>query len=91
MSVDVLAVGAIRRAQELGIRVPEEVSIVGFDDIELAQIAYPALTTVHVPHRVMGRRAAQVLVGLLRGEPISESEELQVSLTFRDSLSALAE
>ena len=46
---DVLAVGALQRARDMKIAVPDDVSILGFDDIELAQVAYPALTTVHVP------------------------------------------
>ncbi|PUB14951.1 LacI family DNA-binding transcriptional regulator [Yoonia sediminilitoris] len=87
---DVLAVGALRRARELGIKVPQEVSILGFDDIELAQIAYPALTTVHVPHREMGRRAAMALVGLLKdGTPI-KPVKLHAAPIFRDTLAAAA-
>lgn len=83
---DVLAVGALRRAREMNILVPDDVSIIGFDDIELAQIAYPALTTVHVPHREMGRRAAIALVNLVKdGTPI-EAVELKARPVFRDTL-----
>lgn len=83
---DVLAVGALRRAREMQIAVPQDVSIIGFDDIELAQVAFPSLTTVHVPHREMGRRAAQVLVGLVQGAPMAASVRLDAKLMFRDSL-----
>lgn len=83
---DVLGVGALRRARELGIKVPEDVSIIGFDDIELAEIAYPALTTVHVPHREMGRSAGEALAKLVtQGTPI-EPVELEASLVLRDTL-----
>jgi len=83
---DVLAVGALRRARELGISVPEDVSVVGFDDIELAQVAFPALTTVHVPHREMGRQAGQSLAKLLRyGEPIKPIA-LPTRIAMRDTL-----
>ena len=83
---DVLAVGALRRARELGISVPKDVSVVGFDDIELAQVAFPALTTVHVPHREMGRKAGQALAKLLRdGEPI-KPQALPTRIVMRDSL-----
>ncbi|MEL0158419.1 MAG: LacI family DNA-binding transcriptional regulator, partial [Deltaproteobacteria bacterium] len=58
---DVLAVGALRKAKEMGFRIPDDLSITGFDDIELAQVVDPPLTTVHVPHRRMGTRAAQIL------------------------------
>lgn len=83
---DVLAVGALRAAQKMNIRVPDEVSILGFDDIELAQVAYPALTTMRVPHREMGQTAARSLVNTLReGAPI-EPVELSPRLILRDTL-----
>lgn len=83
---DVLAVGALREARRMGIRVPEEVSIVGFDDIELAQVTYPELTTVHVPHREMGHHAARTLIDHLEnGTPI-RSHELVADIRFRASL-----
>ena len=84
---DVLAVGAMRRARELGIDIPSEVSITGFDDIELAQVAVPALATVHVPHRDMGRKAARMLVGMVQGTGPAETVELAADLRLRASLS----
>lgn len=83
---DVLAVGALRRAREMGIDVPGDVSVTGFDDIELAQVAVPALTTVHVPHREMGRSAARELVRMVRGEGDTVTIELRAELRMRDSL-----
>ncbi|WP_375255981.1 LacI family DNA-binding transcriptional regulator [Yoonia sp.] len=86
---DVLAVGAIRKAREMGIDVPRDVSIIGFDDIELAQVVHPPLTTVHVPHREMGRLAALALVKHLQhGAPL-EKIELQVRAVYRDTLAAV--
>jgi len=67
---DVLAAGAIRGARETGLAAPGDVSIVGFDDIELATVVEPALTTVRVPHRRMGRAAAQLLLRMVgSGDP----------------------
>ena len=83
---DVLAVGALRRAREMGLRVPQDVSITGFDDIELAQVAYPALTTVHVPHREMGRRAALALAQMVKDGIALQSQELQTHAVMRDTL-----
>lgn len=83
---DVLAVGALRGAQELGLDVPGQVSITGFDDIELAQVACPALTTVHVPHREMGRCAARALVQMVQGKGPVEAKELATDLRLRASL-----
>ncbi|WGH78060.1 LacI family DNA-binding transcriptional regulator [Jannaschia ovalis] len=83
---DVLAVGALRAAKAAGLSVPGNVSITGFDDIELAMVATPALTTVHVPHREMGRRAAQILVALVRGERPPPAIDLGTELRLRDTL-----
>ncbi|MEM7189202.1 MAG: LacI family DNA-binding transcriptional regulator [Pseudomonadota bacterium] len=83
---DVLAVGAIKRAQARSIKVPEDISITGFDDIELSQIIEPELTTVHVPHREMGRKAAEVLIRSLEGEGAGRSIELAPSIRMRASL-----
>lgn len=83
---DVLAVGALRQAREMHIDVPGAVSIVGFDDIELAQVAYPPLTTVHVPHQQMGRKAAQALVGMVRQGDTPKAVALEVRLVLRDTL-----
>jgi LacI family transcriptional regulator len=83
---DVLAVGALRRAREMGINVPKDVSVIGFDDIELAQVAYPSLTTVHVPHREMGRLAAAALVQTLKdGMPLQKTR-LEATPVMRETL-----
>ncbi|WP_299606204.1 LacI family DNA-binding transcriptional regulator [uncultured Tateyamaria sp.] len=86
---DVLAAGALRRAQEMNLSVPEDISITGFDDIELARILTPSLTTVHVPHREMGRRAAVELVKMVKMDSPGVSEQLESSLKMRGSLKAL--
>lgn len=83
---DVLAAGALGRARERGIRVPDDVSITGFDDIELAQVVYPPLATVHVPHREMGRRAAQVLVGMVKDGKVVAPVKLDAAVRLRASL-----
>ncbi len=83
---DVLAVGALRAAREMGLAVPGEISITGFDDIEIAMLAEPALTTVHVPHREMGRRAAGMLIQMLRDGPGDQSVELPTEIRLRQSM-----
>ena len=83
---DVLAAGALQGARALGLAVPGDVSITGFDDIELAQIVTPTLTTVHVPHGEMGQKAAQELVRLVETGQAGPSVELPVSLQRRESL-----
>ena len=59
---DVLAAGAMKMAHEMGMEIPKDVSITGFDNLELASVLEPALTTVHVPHREMGMLAAKTLL-----------------------------
>ena len=83
---DVLAVGAIGEAKRLGYRVPDDLSVTGFDDIELAQVAEPPLTTVHVPHRKMGREAALALMEMIRSGQPAPSVELETDIRMRSSL-----
>jgi len=83
---DVLAIGAVLEAKRRGYRVPEDLSITGFDDIEVAALSDPALTTVHVPHRKMGAAAARALLrAIATGEP-AQSLELPTELRIRGSL-----
>ncbi|WP_420339468.1 LacI family DNA-binding transcriptional regulator [Roseibium sp.] len=82
---DVLAVGALRAAANLGLKVPDDVAITGFDNIELAFVAPVPLTTVHVPHRRMGQLAARALIEALHGRS-PESVELPTEVRHRDTL-----
>jgi len=83
---DVLAAGALRGAAKLGLEVPEQVSITGFDDIELARLVTPGLSTVHVPHREMGRLAAQELVAMIEEQRPGVSQCLTTAVKHRASL-----
>jgi len=68
---DMYALGAYAGARDLGLRVPEDVSIVGFDDIALAAVAYPPLTTVRQPIELLAKQAVTTLISQLEG---TESE-----------------
>ena len=83
---DVLAIGALQKARDLGLNVPDDISITGFDDIELARVAHPGLTTVHVPHKEMGALAAQRLVDLIEGKGTRFDTRLDAPVVFRASL-----
>lgn len=83
---DVLAVGALRAAHRLGLRVPQDISITGFDDIELASVATPGVSTVHVPHREMGQQAASVLVDMIEAGTRPASVRLVPTLEIRGTL-----
>lgn len=82
---DVLAVGALLQAQEMGIAVPRELSIIGFDDLELARHMHPALTTVHVPTQEMWECAAERLIAALQHQPCPAATEFKVELVVRGS------
>lgn len=84
---DVLAIGALHAAARMGLNVPDDVSITGFDDIELAEVTQPPLTTVHVPHEKMGALAAHTLVKMVKGEQPA-SVELETRLCIRKTLGA---
>jgi DNA-binding LacI/PurR family transcriptional regulator len=64
---DLSAIGAIRALRTHGRRVPEDVSVIGFDDIHLAGYVTPALTTIRQPTYAMGRRAAELLIDAIEG------------------------
>ncbi|MGQ7844495.1 LacI family DNA-binding transcriptional regulator [Granulosicoccus sp. 3-233] len=83
---DVLAAGAIVRARKAGVGIPDDVSITGFDDIDLATTVHPALTTVRVPQRRMGRSAARLLLELLTTDHRPESIEFETEIMHRESL-----
>ena len=63
---DNIALGALKAFEENGIRVPEDVSVVGFDDMPFAEFSTPPLTTVRVAKEEMGRLAVRILVGRAR-------------------------
>jgi DNA-binding LacI/PurR family transcriptional regulator len=82
---DTLALAVLRTAAEDGIRVPEELSVIGFDDTSRAQTTSPTLTTVRQPHIEKGRHAGELLLGLLRGDPTPPPVWLPTELIIRDS------
>lgn len=85
---DQMALGAIRRLTEHGCRVPEDVSVVGFDDIPEAAYYRPALTSVRQDFAGLGRRSADLIVGLMQGSSLLEQERLRPTLIARESSAA---
>ncbi len=88
---DLQALGALEAARALGLRVPDDVSIVGYDDIPLSRWVSPRLTTVHQPLRQMGVEAAKLVLALRDEQPAASSSapaarmDLATSLVVRDS------
>ncbi|MFN3143764.1 MAG: substrate-binding domain-containing protein [Paracoccaceae bacterium] len=83
---DVLAAGALSRARKMGLRGRGRTSPSRAARQDIAEIVTPALTTVHVPHRAMGRGAARMLVAMRNGEDPGPSVELEATIAERESL-----
>jgi len=82
---DLMAVGAMQACGELGRRVPADCAVVGFDDIPLASLVAPALTTVQVDKLAAGRRAMTLLLRAISGDAGALSETLETRLIVRAS------
>jgi len=87
---DVLAIGAQFEALALGLRVPDDVSITGFDDLDLSREVSPALTTVHAPLEEMGRLTADYLLTAQETEEAPTHIELPAELVVRGSTGPVA-
>jgi DNA-binding LacI/PurR family transcriptional regulator len=82
---DALALGSLHAAQELGLEVPADLSIIGFDDSPQAMAADPPLTTIRQPHTAKGRRAGRLLLELLDDTSAAATELLPADLIVRAS------
>ena len=85
-SNDEMAAGVLAVAHGLGLAIPEDLSVVGFDDVPLASQVWPALTTIRQPIPAMAAQAAELLLRQLRGEPYDHSGHVvESALMFRQS------
>ena len=90
-SNDLMALGALQAAQEMALRCPEDLSIIGFDNLEFSEITSPPLTTVHQPGYQLGTRAAEILLKQVRsGIDTAEQVVLKTELILRQSACAPA-
>lgn len=86
---DMIALGVLRAAAERGVRVPEQLSVVGFDDIEVSRYLYPALTTVGQSIGQLGETAAARLLARIRTPDLSAEQQLvEPTLVLRESTAA---
>jgi len=89
---DVIAIGTLKACVAAKVKVPSEISIMGCDDIELAQLVTPELTTIRVPAGELGARAARLLIRAIEGEKEKKaSRPLPVSLVKRGTTAAAPE
>ncbi|GGG83152.1 LacI family DNA-binding transcriptional regulator [Paenibacillus radicis (ex Gao et al. 2016)] len=86
---DLMALGALQGVKEMGKKVPDDISIIGFDNIDLTAYCTPALSTVHQYKYELGTAAAQVLIDLLEGKDVSHHVMLATDVIQRESVRRL--
>jgi LacI family transcriptional regulator len=87
-SNDLTAIGVLRAIHYAGLRVPDDISVIGFDDIELSQYTQPALTTVRLSREELGRCAFEALYRTLQnGNREGQQIKISTTLVIRDSTS----
>ena len=87
---DEMAIGALKHLKQQGLRVPQDVSLVGFDDIPFAAYCDPPLTTIAQPAEMFGQKAVEMLIALIEKKPLAQRHVvLPFELTLRQSTAAL--
>jgi len=81
---DLMAIGLIRAFQEVGLRVPQDVSVVGFDDMPGSELLYPSLTTVRQDFQALGRQCLAILLAAIAGQPVTPGR-IPPTLVTRES------
>jgi LacI family transcriptional regulator len=81
----VSAIGTIRALHDCGLRVPEDVSVIGYDDIQSASYHVPSLTTIQQPLKEMGRIGSQILLDKLAGKDTPALVRVEPQLIVRES------
>lgn len=82
---DMMAFGTIYAARRLGFKIPDELAVVGFDDVHLSAFFDPALTTVEIPRYRMGQGAMEMLIDLISGKPFDRMRWFKTRLIVRES------
>jgi LacI family transcriptional regulator len=84
-TTDTLAIGALCECRVLGTRVPEDVSVAGFSDLEIVSQLDPPLSTVHIPADQIGTRIADFLIDRISGRTSPEKIEIEANVIIRQS------
>jgi LacI family transcriptional regulator len=83
-----MASGVLFEAHERGLRIPDDLSIAGFDDTLLAPHVWPGLTTIHQPTAALAGRATENLFAQIKGKPVAPSTEIPTTFVRRRSTGA---
>lgn len=86
---DLLAIGAIQAAKQFGFRVPDDISIIGFDNTRLCTVIDPPLTSIAQPLYDLGQKSMEILLGQISGKPVPPRTILDITLVVRDSVKIL--
>lgn len=83
---DLIAIGIVSGLLKRGIRIPEEIELVGFDNIELSGVFHPPLTTISKPHYDMAQHISRQLINIIEGkEPSLTHMQVEPSLVIRET------
>lgn len=82
---DDLALGCMKAVKEMGHRIPEDISVVGFDDIVYSKFSSPELTTIHQPMQELGEQAMQMLLDRIEGREVLQKYVMEYKLVIRES------
>lgn len=89
-AADILAIGALKGFYEAGKKIPEDYSMIGFDDLEITQYLTPGLTTIKQPLSLKGQKAVELLLKNIENPALSRQEEvLPIELIKRESVQRL--
>jgi DNA-binding LacI/PurR family transcriptional regulator len=88
-STDLMAIGAIKAIESQGLKVPDDISVIGFDDISLANLSSPALTTIRQDKVEIGKQVAVILNGLINKNLVWQANRIPVTLVSRDTVKNL--
>ena len=81
-----MAIGAMNALKDLGYRIPEDVSIIGFDDISISRYLSPKLTTMHCDFRKIASESVESVISLIDGEEVERHKEIPVRFVERETL-----
>ena len=88
---NLMAIGVLKAAQDMGVKVPDDLSVIGFDDSLMSEVVNPALTVVKQPLKDIAYEAARLLIAQLHGDEKIETIELEPQLIIRDSCKSCKE
>ena len=84
-AIDMLAIGCIKEFNAHGIKVPDEINMIGFDNVSLCELIEPSLTTISQPTRLLGQRAVEIIIDKINGKAVDQRTVFNGKLIVRES------